>query len=72
MTLDRPYTNQLDYEMKLWSCKNAIVISVPTGSGKTTFVVEKIVRRAKKTLENVLIITNRNPLNVAYRGGKVL
>lgn len=68
VNLERPYiSDQLDYEMKLWSCKNPIVIGAPTGSGKTTFVVEKIVRRAKKTSENVLIITNRNPLNVAYK-----
>ena len=63
-----PYIgDQLDEIIRRWSPEKAIIISAPTGSGKTTFVLQKIVRRALFTLENVLIITNRNPLNVAYK-----
>ena len=68
-TLQRPYINcQLDYDLSYcWSYKKPIVIKAPTGSGKTWFVIKKVVRRAIKRSEYVLIITNRCPLNLSYK-----
>ena len=67
-TLQRPYiADQLDDDLKCWSCKKPIVIKAPTGAGKTWFVTNKIIRRAIRRSEYVLIITNRNPLNLSYK-----
>lgn len=66
--LDRPYIgDQLDFVFKNCSPEKAIIIKAPTGAGKTTFVLEKIVKRALYTSKNVLILTNRNPLNIDYK-----
>ena len=67
--LQRPYIDcQLDYDLSsCWSYKRPIVIKAPTGAGKTWFVINKIVQRAIKRSEYVLIITNRNPLNLSYK-----
>lgn len=68
-TLQRPYIDrQLDYDLSYrWSYKRPIVIKAPTGAGKTWFVINRIVRMAIKRSEFVLIITNRNPLNLSYK-----
>ena len=67
--LKRPYIgDQLDYEANnYWSYKRPIMLIAPTGSGKTRYSVDKIVKRAVKLREYVLILTNRNPLNTAYK-----
>lgn len=67
--LQRPYIDcQLDYDLSsCWSYKRPIVIKAPTGAGKTWFVINKIVQRTIKRSEYVLIITNRNPLNLSYK-----
>lgn len=64
----RPYIgDQLDQDMKMWTTGRAVVIASPTGSGKTTFIIEKIVKKAIKRNVNVLVVTNRNPLNLGYK-----
>lgn len=48
--LEGPYIgDQLDENLKLWHPDRAVVITAPTGTGKTTFVLNKI---AKKNTEN--------------------
>ena len=66
--LCQPYIgDQLDEEVNHWNCDRAVVITAPTGTGKTTFVVEKIAKKAVRKGQNVLIISNRNPLNLGYK-----
>ncbi|MBR5809145.1 MAG: DEAD/DEAH box helicase family protein [Clostridia bacterium] len=66
--LEGPYIgDQLDETLKLWHPDRAVVIAAPTGTGKTTFTIEKIVKKAIKKGETVLIVTNRNPLNLGYK-----
>lgn len=66
--LQRPYIgDQLDYDLKCWTYERPIVIKAPTGAGKTWFVINKILPRAIKRSEYVLIISNRNPLNLSYK-----
>ena len=67
-SLKGPYIgNQLDYEMKCWSSKCAVLVRGPTGCGKTTFILEKLLRYAKIQCKNILIVANRNTLNLAYK-----
>ncbi len=66
--LERPYIgDQLDYDLICWKSSRAVAIKAPTGAGKTWISVNKIIPYAKKNGENVLIIMNRSPLNLAYK-----
>ena len=66
--LQRPYIgDQLDYDLLCWRSSRAVVIKAPTGAGKTWFAINKIIKRAKKHKEKVLIVMNRSPLNLAYK-----
>lgn len=67
-SLERPYIgNQLDYSFKNWRKERAVIIKAPTGAGKTWFVIKKIVAFAIRKRKNILIITNRSPLNISYK-----
>lgn len=67
-TLERPYIgDQLDYDIRNWHCGRAIVIKAPVGSGKSYTVNKKIIPYAIKHGKNILIVTNRSPLNVSYK-----
>ncbi len=66
--LERPYIgNQLDYSFKNWRKERAVIIKAPTGAGKTWFVIKKIVSWVISKNKNILIITNRSPLNLSYK-----
>lgn len=54
-------------EVDKWMPSDPIVIDAPTGSGKTTFVIEHILPRAQQTGENVLILSNRIALNTQMK-----
>ena len=66
--LERPYIgNQFDYIFRLWRKERAVVIKAPTGAGKTRFVIRVIASWAMSKKKNILIITNRSPLNISYK-----
>lgn len=66
--LKRPFiADQLDGEIKYWHSGRAVIINAPTGAGKTWFVLKKLVKKAVFMKKNVLIVTNRNPLNISYK-----
>lgn len=50
-----------DYE-ELWQPGNVIYIETQTGSGKTTFVLEKLLPLAIEREERILLLVSRKPL----------
>lgn len=62
------YTNEsiidaLDSQIYRWSCQNPVFIIAPTGSGKNTFVENKIIPMATDNNLKLLIVSNRVALN---------
>lgn len=50
-------------EFKQWGDNEKIIIATPTGSGKTTFVIEKLVDYAYSRRKHVVYFCNRKVLN---------
>lgn len=50
-------------EYKEWMCGDRILISTPTGSGKTTFVIETLLRYAMQQEKHVVYFCNRRVLH---------
>lgn len=80
--LQRPYIgDQIDLNNPLWlpahpaslfgrsytKLGQPIVLNAPTGSGKTQFILNKLLPHARSQRQCVLIITNRNILTFAYK-----
>lgn len=67
-TLMRPYIgDQLDYCIMHQHPQRAIAVKAATGTGKTWSVIHNVLPFAKRCNQYVLIITNRNPLNLVYK-----
>ena len=47
------------YGYKMWKGYESIFISAPTGTGKTTFVLQTLLPEAKKEGKEVLFLSNR-------------
>ena len=58
---DMPVVDALTPFLKLWCFLQAIIVSAPTGSGKSTFI-SKIVNYAKSRNEEVLVLVHRSLL----------
>lgn len=52
---------------KNWNAKDIIFLEAPTGSGKTTFVLEELVPYARQNGKEVLFITNRTLLKAQIK-----
>lgn len=50
-------------EYKQWNCGDRILVSTPTGSGKTTFVIDTLLRYAVQQNKHVVYYCNRKALN---------
>lgn len=59
--------NLLKNEIDEWEPDTPILIDTPTGSGKTTFIYNCIIPRAKENNMNVLIVSNRTALNIQQK-----
>lgn len=46
-------------EVNYWNCRDPVLIDAPTGRGKTSFVYEVLIPRAREQGKNVLLISNR-------------
>lgn len=54
-------------EVDKWTPSDPIVIDAPTGSGKTTFIIERILPRIQQIGGNVMILSNRIALNTQLK-----
>lgn len=54
-------------QYKKWHYKNPVLIEAPTGSGKTTFVYEVLIREAVKQWNHILLISNRIVLSLQQK-----
>ena len=46
-------------EVSSWDCQHPVLLNVPTGQGKTTFVYEELLKRIEENNTNLLIVSNR-------------
>lgn len=53
--------------IRFWQQHRAVILNLPTGKGKTTFILEDVIPYAIKFNKPVLIVTNRITLNRAYK-----
>jgi len=69
-TVHVPYQSVSDVlidEIDDWDCRYPILIDAPTGLGKTTFVYQELLPRAKRKGKNLLLISNRIALSVQQK-----
>lgn len=51
--------NLIKNDYKMWKGGDSIFIKAPTGTGKTTFVLNQLLKEAKKDGREVLYLNNR-------------
>ena len=51
--------NLIENDYKMWKGGDSIFIKAPTGTGKTTFVLNQLLEEAKKDGREVLYLNNR-------------
>ncbi len=56
---DRFIGESLNDEINLWARNTPVLIEAQTGSGKTSFVMKKIIPRAVRENQNVIMLVNR-------------
>lgn len=53
--------------IQFWQRHRAVILNLPTGTGKTTLILEEVIPYAIKCNKQVLIISNRIALDIAYK-----
>jgi len=60
-------SERLENFLPCWGCRQAVLLDLPTGRGKTTFICENLVDFAHKKGRKILILSNRVSLDVAIK-----
>lgn len=60
--MKRFISDEIGNEYQEWKLQNLVFLTAPTGSGKTTFVLEKLVEYAESRNAKILYLVNRKIL----------